>query len=253
MSDVFFKESLKLDVCSRAWPAMVMAPHEPADEPWLVVNLANDCFSALRHSTYGGLVRPMLRAGHYAASFTLPYHKELADPTMGRELNAFVKAIQQGIDVFDQIRQVGKALIDHVTETLMLTEPQNVVIAGTSRGGISAINVMSIDARIQAAALVCPVTDMSRLREFAHLAGNPLFDGAHAMSHLEAIGKRPVWMTINHVDDRVDADACQAFAKALKQQNPSQPDPKILPGEGHFMPVGVYEQGGNFLRDWIAQ
>ena len=143
MSETFAKELIKLDVCERAWPAMVMAPHEPCDDPWLVVNLANDCFSALRHSTYGGLVRPMLRAGHFAASFTLPYHKELAEPSMGRELQAFVTAMEQGIDVFGQIREAGRALIDHVTQTMMLVEPAHVVIAGTSRGGISALHVMS--------------------------------------------------------------------------------------------------------------
>lgn len=252
MSETFAKESLKLDVCNRVWPAMVMAPHEPCDDPWLIVNLANDCFSALRHSTYGGLVRPMLRAGHYAASFTLPYHKELADPAMGRELAAFVTAMELGIDVFDQIRQVGRTLIDHVVETQMLVEPRHVVIAGTSRGGISALHVMSNDDRIQAGALVCPVTDLSKLAEFSHLTGNPLFADAHAMALTDKLANRPVWITINQVDQRVDANACIAFAHVLSQSNPHQPSPVILPGSGHVLPLEAYEQGGCYLRDWIA-
>ncbi|HAI12798.1 MAG TPA: hypothetical protein DCM28_13905 [Phycisphaerales bacterium] len=252
MSESFDKEAIKLDVCGRQWPAMVMAPHEPCDEPWLVVNLANDCFSALRHSTYGGLVRPMLRAGHYAASFTLPYHKELADPAMGRELEAFVTAMQQGIDVFGQIRKVGQKLIDHVTETMMLVEPNHVVIAGTSRGGISALHVMSNDDRIQAAALVCPVTDLSRLSEFSKLTGNPLFNQSHAMSLMDTVVDRPIWITINQSDERVDEKACLSFAQALAQKNLQQPTPVIWPDTGHAVPLQAYEQGGEFLRDWIT-
>lgn len=252
MSETFPKESISLDVCHRAWPAMVMAPHEPCDEPWLVVNLANDCFSALRHTTFGGLVRPMLLAGHYAASFTLPYHKELADPSLGREFQAFVKAMEQGIDVFGQIRQAGRALIDHVTQTMMLVEPTRVVIAGTSRGGISALHVMSIDTRIQAAALVCPVTDLSRLTEFTHLTGNPLFEQSHAMSLLDKVADRPIWITINQSDERVDEQACFAFADALTERTTHHPKPVIWPESGHAVPLEAYEQGGTFLRDWIA-
>ncbi|MAX23008.1 MAG: hypothetical protein CMJ19_00775 [Phycisphaeraceae bacterium] len=253
MSETFTKESIKLDVCGIAWPAMVMAPHDVCDEPWLIVNLANDCFSALRHTTFGGLVRPMLRAGHYAASFTLPYHRELADKSMGHELEAFVTAIKQDIDVFGQIRQVGKALIDHVTETMMFVEPRHVVIAGTSRGGISALHVMSVDDRVQAAALVCPVTDLSRLTEFEQLAGNPLYEPSHAMSLLEKVCDRPIWITINESDERVDEKACMAFADALVAQNPIHPKPVIWPESGHAVPLEAYELGGEYLRDWITK
>jgi predicted esterase len=252
MSETFAKESIKLDVCDRAWPAMVMAPHEVCDDPWLVVNLANDCFSALRHTTFGGLVRPMLRAGHYAASFTLPYHRELADKAMGHELQAFVTAMQQGIDVFGQIRQVGKTLIDHVTETMMLVEPRHIVIAGTSRGGISALHVMSVDDRVQAAALVCPVTDLSKLSEFEQLDGNPLADDSHAMSLLGKVSDRPIWITINQSDERVDEKACLAFADALSEKKDHHPKPVIWPETGHAVPLEAYELGGAFLRDWIT-
>jgi dipeptidyl aminopeptidase/acylaminoacyl peptidase len=170
---------------------------------------------------------------------------------MGRELAAFVTAIKQGIDVFDQIRQVGRALIDQITETMMLVEPTHVVIAGTSRGGISALHVMSTDDRVQAAALVCPVTDLSKLSEFAQLQGLSMYDDAHAMSLLNKVANRPIWMTINQVDDRVDAQACITFAQALTQINPHQPKPVILPGSGHVMPLDAYEQGGEFLLNWI--
>ncbi len=253
MSETFAKESIKLDVCDIAWPAMVMAPHEVCDEPWLIVNLANDCFSALRHTTFGGLIRPMLRAGHYAASFTLPYHRELTDKSMGHELQAFFAAMKQGIDVFGQIRQAGQALIDHVTETMMLVEPKHVVIAGTSRGGISALHVMSADERVQAAALVCPVTDLSRLTEFEQLTGNPLYDRSHAMSLLEKVSNRPIWITINESDERVDEKACLAFADALAEQHPIHPKPVIWPESGHAVPLEAYALGGEHLRDWIAQ
>lgn len=249
-SEIFPKEQLKLEVCGCHWPAMVMGPHKVCDDPWLVVNLANDCLSALRHSTFGGLVRPMLRAGHFAASFTLPYHKELADPQMGHELEGFVHAMELGIDVFGQIRDVGKALIDHITETQMLVEPDKVVIAGTSRGGISALHVMAGDPRIQAAALVCPVTDLSKLSEFSHLQGLSHFDQAHAMSLLDQVASRPIWMTINQVDKRVDEKSCLEFANALAEFSPDHPKPVVWPESGHAVPLEAYEQGGTFLRDW---
>ena len=157
----------------------------------------------------------------------------------------------QGIDVFGQIREAGRALIDHVTQTMMLVEPAHVVIAGTSRGGISALHVMSEDHRIQAAALVCPVTDLSRLSEFSPLSGNPLFERAHAMSLLDKVADRPIWITINHTDERVDEQACLSLAQALSQKNHQQPNPVIWPESGHAVPMQAYEQGGEFLRDWI--
>ena len=251
-SEIFPKEQFNLEVCDRHWPAMVMAPHQVCEDPWLVVNLANDCFSALKHSTFGGLVRPMLRAGHFAASFTLPYHKELADPQMGRELEGFVKAMEAGIDVFGQIRAVGKALIDHVVHTQMLVDPDRIVIAGTSRGGISALHVMSEDSRVQAAALVCPVTDLTKLREFSHLHGLAHFDQSHAFALLEQVANRPIWMTINHIDERVDEKACLEFADALEKYPADHPKPVIWPETGHAVPLQAYELGGTFLRDWIA-
>jgi dienelactone hydrolase len=234
---------------------LLREPARPAPAPCLLINLAADRATAMRDAPYGIIPDILAAAGHRVATFDLPYHGELATDAR-KELRGMAAAMAAGEDPFLEVRAVARALVDRCIAD-GLAEPGRIVVAGTSRGGLSALHVMAEDERVRAAAAIVPVTDLAVLAEFRALAGTPILAGANAAALVPALANRPVYLTIGETDVRVSADACRAFYGTLQAAaRDVLPVLRVLPGATHtgtFPYPPMYWRGAAFLLEQCAE
>lgn len=211
---------------------LVRTPERPAARPAFLICLAMDRKTTLDGDYYRIVPDVFLAAGHRVAAFDMPYHGERADG-YGQGLAGMAAAIAAGIDVFEDIRACGRALAGWAVGEGLCRE-SDVVVSGTSRGGLAALHVMSADGRIAAGAAVCPVTHLPALSEFAGLAGNPLVERSNAEALAALLADRPVFLAMGVEDPRVDAGRCfRLHAQLNALSRCRKPVLFTAPGESH--------------------
>lgn len=159
------------------------------------------------------VTRTLLGAGHTVASFDLPNHGEQIN-AFGKNLDGMAAAAAAGHDVFADIQHTGRAVIDWAIAE-GLTRPGEVLLQGTSRGGLAALHIMAADDRVLACAIDAPVTHLPTLREFAALADNPIIQRSNAAALIDRLAGRPIFMSMGESDPRVSAEHAFAFMAHL--------------------------------------
>jgi dienelactone hydrolase len=229
---MFAERECSVRAGDKAWPIVVRTPAKLAARPALLVNLAWDRRTSLDGDYYRIVPDVFLAAGHRVAAFDMPNHGERAD-RHGSGLVGMAAAIADGNDVFRDVRAAGRALVDWaVREGLCRTT--DVLVCGTSRGGLAALHVMAGDERIAACAAICPVTYLPALSEFAALAGNRIIEESNAEVLVPALAARPVFLAMGERDPRVDSDRCFRFhARLTAVSRIRKPVLFTAPGESH--------------------
>ena len=129
-------ETFEFEVAGQTRRAQECTPPRLAVHPGLLIALGGD--RTWPFTSPDGIwisAGAFLAAGHRVVSFDLPYHGERADH-MGEGLTGMAAAAAAGIDVFDDIRQTGKVLIDFCL-VRGLAGRGGIAIEGTSRGGLA--------------------------------------------------------------------------------------------------------------------
>lgn len=146
-------------------------------------------------------IAPMLaKAGYAVMSMDLPAHGALGST----ELIGWADAVRAGNTTYftDFCSTVSKVL-DHLGEV-------RVSVVGISRGGYIAATCGARDSRFNAIALLAPVTDLTRLTEFAGVTVDPAIYGLD--QYVPILINHPILVRIGKADDRVGTDAAVAFA-----------------------------------------
>jgi dienelactone hydrolase len=252
---LFTDTELVLDLPFGTRRALLRTPARLAQTPCLLINLAMDRATAMHEWPYGIIPALFTAAGHRVATFDLPYHGELATEER-KELRGIAAAAAAGEDPLAEVRAVGRAVIDACLAQ-GLVEAGRIVVAGTSRGGFSALHLMAADARIAAAAALVPVTDLTALTEFRALAGSPLIARASAEALIPALANRHVFVSMGEKDERVSADACFAFyGQLLAAAREIKPVLRVFPGATHtgsFPYEPMYWCGAAYLLERCAE
>ncbi|OPZ85141.1 MAG: esterase [bacterium ADurb.Bin429] len=233
---------------------LLRMPERMAARPCLLINLAGSRQWAMHEMPYALIPAIFTAAGHPVASFDLPYHGELATDER-KELRGIAAAMAAGEDPLAEVRAVGRALIDAALAQ-GLADAGRIVIAGTSRGGFSALHVMAADTRVHAAAALVPVTDLAALTETQALAAAVIArDSATAL--IPALANRHVFLATGERDDRVSADACFAFyGKLLAAAREVRPVLRVFSGVTHtgsFPYEPLYLSGAAYLLERCAE
>lgn len=228
----FGERECRLLVGDKERPIIVRTPARLASRPALLINLAMDRRASLEGDYYRIVPDVFLAAGHHVATFDMPCHGDMAD-RYGRGLVGMAASISDGNDLFAEIRATARALVDWAVGQ-RLCGGTDVLVCGTSRGGLAALSVMSGDERIMACAAICPVTYLPALAEFAPLAGNVIVERSNADALVPALADRPVFLAIGVDDPRVDAARCFRFHARLNAVARSRkPVLFTAPGESH--------------------
>ena len=225
----YHDQTLSLPVCDQRRRAVVRTPKELAGRAALLINLASDTEHALDGELFRVVPAIFLAAGHRVASFDLPHHGAHRG-AFGGGLAGWAAAARAGVDVFGDIRDTGRALIDLCLQHGLARE-EAIVLSGTSRGALAALHVMSADTRVLAAAVHWPVTHLPALREFSGLEANPIIERANAQALLPNLADRHVFIAIGSVDPRVDAAACARLYEGLRSLAATNA-PELFTGPG---------------------
>ena len=228
-------------------------PDRLCERPALLIHLAIDRANSLDGEDYRWVPDIFLAAGHRVAAFDLPYHGERADET-GDGLVGIAAAMASGLDVFADIRETGRALIDHAVRDGLVQS--GVVLNGISRGGLSALHVTAGDSRVLACAAHAPVTRLSTLTEFRDLTGTDLVNTSDAFALVDRLADRPVFLAMGESDPRVSAEYCFQFYAALVAAA-SAPAGELFsgPGTSHgpgFLFTCGYQAAAAFLLKHCA-
>jgi hypothetical protein len=234
---------------------VVRTPKFLTTDPALLINLGSDVANTLDAPIHRIASDMFLGAGHRAASFDLPCHGEWKN-AHGHSLPGMAAAIAAGEDLFAQIAEVGKDLVNACIEQ-QLARPGQVVICGISRGGLAALHVFAGDERISAAALFAPVTHLAALPEdvgFRRIAEMPLVQKSNAMALVDRVAARPVAVSITTTDPAVSTEHCLRFHAALCAAAPLVVHRlHMMPGDTHRMPDAGYHSGAAFLLSHCAR
>jgi esterase FrsA len=184
-------------------------------------------------------------------SLTLPAHENGLDPT--RALSVWAEDINKGLSIFDPFFEGALAALDFVIEQ-KLAAPQQIAIAGLSRGGFAASHLAARDTRFRAVCQFAPLTQLSRAKEFQEIADHPYVRSLALEPLIPALADRPFRVYIGNRDHRVDTRACFEFADKLCNAS-SRRSPPIefitfpsIGWMGHGTPPGIFAQGA----EWIA-
>jgi dienelactone hydrolase len=212
--------------------ALVRSPERLCRVPTVLVCLASDRRTSVDGADYRRVADIFLAAGHRVASFDLPKHGERADKRL-KGLDGMAAAIEAGEDVFADVRETGKALLDALSAQGLMPAGF-ALLNGVSRGGLSALHVMAADPRVLACALHAPVTDLPTLREFSRLKGHPVVEQSNAAALVDRLADRPLFIAIGCADARVGAERCFDFhARLCAVARAVPPVLFTMPGASH--------------------
>jgi predicted esterase len=230
---------------------LVAVPRRSLREAAIVLCLSGDRRPSFADKDGFSIVpETLLGCGHAVVSFDLPNHGDQVD-AHGEGLAGMAAAAPAGRDVFTDIQETGKAVIDWALAQDWARS--RVVLAhGISRGGLAALHVMAADPRVVACAIHAPVTYLPALREFASLADNPIVKRASADALVERLADRPVFMAMGESDPRVSAEHAFAFMARLSARGGGEDPCEVYcgPGVSHgetFDWEPAYEAAAAFL------
>lgn len=252
-SSDFFDEELPIPALGGTTFLTLRHPQKPCDAPSLLLNLALDRKSTLNQQPYCLPTEMLVAAGHYAASFDLPNHGDNINE-YGAKLDGMAASIAAGVDVFAMIRETAQRALTACANT-GVARFNRIVVTGTSRGGLAALHVMAEIPQIAAAAVFAPVTALSFLIEFAHLADLPITRNSNAEALIPRLQNRPILISIGPDDQRVGTANCRRFHAQLASVG--EPNPPVLHidthAQGHRTSDSAYRRGAAFLLSQVCE
>ena len=113
-----------------------------------------------------------------------------------------------------------------VLDTLVdegVTDAEQVVAAGISRGAFIALHFAARDERVGAVAALAPVTDLERLAEFAGARAPAAVRALKLERVAHRLACRSIWIAIGSHDDRVGTEGARV---SLHVPSPRAPPPR---------------------------
>lgn len=209
----------EIEVGDRPITAKMISPpaERLAAHPLLLLTLASDRETSLTLHPYSIAADLFLAQGHRVVSFDLPNHGQRLDK-YGEGLTGWRNAFVDGRDPLAMAVEEASAVISWSIHS-GLTDPGRAVVYGISRAGYLALRLLAADARVAAAAAVAPVTDWSRLTEFAGDRQKKYLTTISLSRYVDQLTGKPIFIVIGNSDDRVSTLSCSRFFLDLLEAN----------------------------------
>jgi len=214
---------------------------EGRPSPTLIVLTGNlmDSFTKGNFLRAGNVLGPR---GYLCVSVDLPDHGKLASKEY-RGVPGWAKRLGEGDGGFVAESNARlKQVVDHLIAEGR-TDPDKLVVSGTSRGGFLALHYAASDPRVDAVVAYAPAIDLSKVTKyFAEVREAPATRAVNVMNLVPQLVGRPVLIFMGDRDAAVDTDTAIAFtralsAAALKAEAPSQVELHVVSEpRGHALP-----------------
>ncbi len=187
-------------------------------------------------------------------SWDLPFHEPGQDPheAMFQWANAFIHRPSFISDFLD-LCQIN---IDYLIEEGLI-DPQQLAVAGLSRGGFIATHLAARDLRIKTVLGFAPLTQPQPLEELKH-STKVSFDQIALTSLVDRLIHTRLRFYIGNHDTRVGTDACYYFIRELTEAafNKGVRSPTaeliIYPSighKGHGTPSVIFQDGADWIKE----
>jgi len=222
-------------------------PNQPAPTIFM---LAVDIETTLE-GNYSLAGQILARRGYLCVTLDVPGHGQDADPAEGNALVVWSHRIDCGETPISDFAAKVSRVLDYLIANNH-TDPDQVAVCGTSRGGFLAAHVAAADSRYGYTAQIAPVTDLRVLTEFQD-AQRPEAVEVVSLSNVAArLAGRPLWTLIGNYDQRVDTDSVIAFTRSVVRASVAAglaPDVElhVVTSEGHSTPADTHEMVANWL------
>ena len=226
--------------------------HDAKKAPTLFV-LSGDFRETLSSGYFRQCGNDLVKLGYRCVSIDLPAHGALAKDPGKSGLTGWRRLAERGTDFVGENNRRLAIVLDHLISTGR-TDPKQVAICGTSRGGFLAMHFAAFDDRVGAVAAFAPVTDLLMLREFGGAEENEIVNQYRFTELANRLAGRPVWIVIGDQDQRVGTDAAIAAARAitrasLERNVTSRVTLHVLPEpRGHTTPKGSVALAATWIR-----
>jgi pimeloyl-ACP methyl ester carboxylesterase len=172
-------------------------PVQPVQSQPVVILLAMDSQNTLYGTSMGNVPKDLDAAGFKLMSFDLPCHG--SDAEQLPPLDCWRRRLEAGdVDLFVRFCRNLSASLDR-------EQIKRAYIVGQSRGAYVGATCAAMDSRITKLAMLIPVTDLSRLREFAGFENPPPLPSVYI----------PTYIRIGNDDQRVGTDAAISYGKSI--------------------------------------
>lgn len=205
-------------------PFAIFGEKPAAPAPTLFV-FGADMRNSLIGEDVNHMGRLLLPHGYLCASIDMPCHGfDTRAGEKGGDLTGWKDRVVKGENIVEVFNKQFSHVLDYLVAE-KYTDPAEVAVSGTSRGGFFAFHVGAADPRVKQVIAYAPVTHLPALAEFAGAEKNEL---ALALSPIHVADKlvgKPLWITIGNDDGRVSTQDCidlslEVIKKSKGKRNP---------------------------------
>ena len=157
----------------------------------------------------GRLLTPQ---GYLCVSLDLPCHGfDKREGEKSGDLTGWKDRIVKGENIVTPFTEQFSKVLDYLIAE-KFTDPDQVAVAGTSRGGFFAFHCGAAEPRVKQVIAFAPVTHLPALAEFAGAEKNELVLAQGPIHVASKLVGKPLWIVIGNQDLRVSTDDCLALA-----------------------------------------
>lgn len=223
----------------------------PAPAPTLFI-FASSLEASLTEDDFCGVGRLVEPQGYLYVALDVPCHgcdKREGEPV---GLDGWRARLENGNNPFSRFSAQCSEVLDFLLAE-GYSDPDNIAVSGTSRGGFCGFHFAAADPRVGAAIAFGPVTRLTSLREFDGWQDNGSID---SLVHLAPkLADRPLWLIIGNRDERVNTDYAIEFARSVvaasattsNQNTLADVTLHVLPSLGHRTPEHAHEMAALWL------
>jgi dienelactone hydrolase len=224
-------------------------PRSPA--PTLFV-LATRIEETLENEDYNKAGRLLAAHGWLSATLDIPGHGENVREGEPTSLPAWRYRLERGEDFIAPFAARVSSLLDHLIAE-RYTDPEQVAVLGTSRGGFLALHWAATEGRVRAIVAVAPVADLRVLPEFNGMENHELTQAVALDNVAGKLAGRAIWMCIGNHDERVSTDNCIRFSRrivaaSIAQRLPANVELHVTTAVGHGTHPTAHDEAAVWLR-----
>ncbi len=205
-------------------PFTVLGEKPTAPAPTLFV-FGADMTSSLNTEDVNKLGRLLIAHGYLCVSLDIPCHG--TDARAGEKpggLAAWKTRIVNGENIIEHFCEKASQVLDYLIAE-KFTDPTQVAVSGTSRGGFCAIHFAAAESRIKQVIAFAPVTHLPALVEFKGAESNADVLALSPIHVAEKLVGKPMWIIIGNQDLRVSTNDCLALALEVIKQSHGKLNP----------------------------
>lgn len=202
----------------------VLGEKPAAPAPTLFV-FGGDMRNSLIGEDVNRIGRILMPHGWLCVSVDLPAHGwDTRTGEKSGDLGAWKARVVKGEDIVKSFNETFSRVLDYLLAE-KFTDPAQVAVSGTSRGGFCAFHAAAADPRVKQVIAFAPVTHLPALAEFQGAETNELALSLSPIHVADKLVGKPMLILIGNDDQRVGTGDCLALGMEVIRKSKGKLNP----------------------------